>query len=126
MAPNRGSSKKASFKDKGKSSGKAKSVLSAKSSGVTKSSAKKIKRPPPKEVKNKPPTAPEQLKKAKKREYTEEELDLPKLNMVTPVGVAKPKGKKKGKKFVDDQVVFFFYKPEISLYTKATWNECCE
>ncbi|KAK2004507.1 60S ribosomal subunit assembly/export protein loc-1 [Colletotrichum falcatum] len=43
------------------------------------------------------------LKKRKKKVYTEEELDIPKLNMVTPVGVAKPKGKKKGKVFVDDR-----------------------
>ncbi|KAH7058941.1 60S ribosomal subunit assembly/export protein loc1 [Macrophomina phaseolina] len=39
----------------------------------------------------------------KKRTYTEEELGIPKLNMITPVGVQKPKGKKKGKVFVDDQ-----------------------
>ncbi|GKT49148.1 60S ribosomal subunit assembly/export protein loc-1 [Colletotrichum spaethianum] len=44
------------------------------------------------------------LKKRKKKVYTEEELDIPKLNMITPVGVAKPKGKKKGKIFVDDRV----------------------
>ncbi|KAK1599743.1 uncharacterized protein LY79DRAFT_665362 [Colletotrichum navitas] len=43
------------------------------------------------------------LKKRKKKVYTEEELDIPKLNMVTPVGVTKPKGKKKGKVFVDDR-----------------------
>ena len=29
---------------------------------------------------------------------------MPKLNMVTPAGVQKPKGKKKGKVFVDDPV----------------------
>lgn len=43
-------------------------------------------------------------KKKKKRTYTEEELGIPKLNMITPAGVQKPKGKKKGKVFVDDQV----------------------
>ncbi|CCF41735.1 60S ribosomal subunit assembly/export protein loc-1 [Colletotrichum higginsianum] len=43
------------------------------------------------------------LKKRKKKVYTEAELDIPKLNMVTPAGVAKPKGKKKGKVFVDDR-----------------------
>ncbi len=43
-------------------------------------------------------------KKPKKKVYTEKELDIPKLNMVTPVGVQKPKGKKKGKVFVDDRV----------------------
>ncbi|KAG5935217.1 hypothetical protein E4U60_003290 [Claviceps pazoutovae] len=42
------------------------------------------------------------LKKPKKKIYTEAELGIPALNMVTPVGVVKPKGKKKGKIFVDD------------------------
>ncbi len=47
----------------------------------------------------------ELLKKRRKRKvYTEKELDIPKLNMITPVGVQKPKGKKKGKVFVDDPV----------------------
>ena len=41
-------------------------------------------------------------KKKGRRWYPEEELQLPKLNMVTPAGVGKPKGKKKGKVFVDD------------------------
>ncbi|CDK28382.1 unnamed protein product [Kuraishia capsulata CBS 1993] len=39
--------------------------------------------------------------KKKKREYTEKELDLPKLNMAISPGVVKKSGKK-GKKFVDD------------------------
>jgi 60S ribosomal subunit assembly/export protein LOC1 len=42
--------------------------------------------------------------KKKRRIYTEEELGIPTLNMVTPVGVEKPKGRKKGKVFVDDKV----------------------
>jgi 60S ribosomal subunit assembly/export protein LOC1 len=67
-------------------------------------SKSKLKRPPPKEVKVKPRTAPELQKRKKKREYTEKELNLPALNMITPVGVQKPRGKKKGKVFVDDQV----------------------
>ena len=42
---------------------------------------------------------------AKKRKtYTDEELGIPKLNMITPAGVQKPKGKKKGKVYVDDMV----------------------
>jgi 60S ribosomal subunit assembly/export protein LOC1 len=53
-------------------------------------------------------TTPTQLsqlnKKKKKRVYTEKELGIPQLNMITPVGVEKPKGKKKGKVFVDDTV----------------------
>lgn len=40
----------------------------------------------------------------KRKVYTDKELGLPKLNMITPVGVDLPKGKKKGKVFVDDQV----------------------
>lgn len=44
------------------------------------------------------------LKKRKKKVYSEKELGLPQLNMITPVGVQKPKGKKKGKVFVDDRV----------------------
>ncbi|KAF2016750.1 hypothetical protein BU24DRAFT_209399 [Aaosphaeria arxii CBS 175.79] len=38
----------------------------------------------------------------KKRVYTEAELDIPKLNSIIPAGIAKPKGQKKGKIFVDD------------------------
>lgn len=72
------------------------------SSGISKK--KSAKRPPPREVKSKARTEPGQLKKTKKREFTEAELDLPELNMITPVGVVKPSGKKKGKTFVDDQV----------------------
>lgn len=55
----------------------------------------------PSQVKTKRPTGPS---KAKKRIYTEKELGIPTLNMITPAGVEKPKGKKKGKVFVDDQV----------------------
>lgn len=45
-------------------------------------------------------------KKGKKKTYTAEQLGIPTLNMITPVGVEKPKGKKKGKVFVDDRVRF--------------------
>ena len=78
-------------------------VSKGKTSGGS-SSKSKAKRPPPKEMKAKPRTAPELQKKKKKREYTEKELNLPTLNTITPVGVQKPRGKKKGKVFVDDQV----------------------
>ena len=44
------------------------------------------------------------LKKKKQRTYTEAELGIPQLNKITPVGVQKPRGKKKGKVFVDDKV----------------------
>ena len=62
--------------------------------------SKKSKGPPPKQSKTKS-TAPT---RKKKHVYTEKELGIPKLNMITPVGVELPKGKKKGKVFVDDQV----------------------
>ncbi|KAG9245236.1 60S ribosomal subunit assembly/export protein loc1 [Calycina marina] len=41
--------------------------------------------------------------KKKRRVYTEKELGIPALNMITPIGVEKPKGRKKGKVFVDDR-----------------------
>jgi 60S ribosomal subunit assembly/export protein LOC1 len=52
------------------------------------------------EVKTKRATPKDQKKK--KRIYTAEELGIPKLNGIVPNGVQKPKGKKKGKIFVDD------------------------
>jgi 60S ribosomal subunit assembly/export protein LOC1 len=62
------------------------------------------KRPPPQQVKTKPGTHnPVKPKKKKQRVYTDKELGLPALNMITPAGVQKPKGKKKGKIFVDDR-----------------------
>ena len=77
---------------------------SAKSSALgerTKSRiSKKPKAPPPKQQKTKSAIPP----KKKKRVYTEKELGVQKLNMITPMGVELPKGKKKGKVFVDDQV----------------------
>nr|Q0CH56.2 RecName: Full=60S ribosomal subunit assembly/export protein loc1 [Aspergillus terreus NIH2624] len=92
MAPTKGSAK-----------GKADSKKSNPLASASKVSKKKAaKRPPPQEVKSKARTEASQLKKTKKREYSEAELDLPKLNSITPVGVVKPKGKKKGKVFVDD------------------------
>jgi len=42
------------------------------------------------------------INKKKKRVYTEKELDIPALNSIIPAGIAKPKGQKKGKTFVDD------------------------
>lgn len=93
---------KASNKTKSSSKDSSKKPLSSSSSRVSKN--KDVKRPPPKEVKSKPRSDPSNLKKKHKREYTDAELDLPKLNAITPVGVIKPKGKKKGKTFVDDKV----------------------
>lgn len=70
----------------------------ASSSSKPKRAASKA--PPSREHKPKPATHPA---KKKRRQYTEAELGVPTLNMITPAGVQKPKGKKKGKVFVDDQ-----------------------
>lgn len=102
MAPTKASNK---TKPSGKDSSK--KPLSSSSSRVSKS--KDVKRPPPKQVKPKPRSDPSNLKKKHKREYTEAELDMPKLNTITPVGVVKPKGKKKGKTFVDDKVFLLIF-----------------
>lgn len=64
--------------------------------------SKKAKALPSKQQKTKPAPAPV---KKKRRVYTEKELGIPKLNMITPAGVVLPKGKRKGKVFVDDQVI---------------------
>ncbi|KZF21309.1 hypothetical protein L228DRAFT_249113 [Xylona heveae TC161] len=89
MAPIK-SSAKTSSKKPGKHVGDSKSRVSK---------SKPSKAPPAKEQKSKPL----QAHKKKRKEYSEAELGIPKLNMITPVGVQKPKGKKKGKVFVDDQ-----------------------
>lgn len=103
MAPTKGAKGSAKGKDKSSSDTKP-SALSSSSSSSRVGKKNAAKRPPPQEQKSKARTEPGQLKKTKKREYTEDELDLPKLNMITPAGVVKPRGKKKGKTFVDDQV----------------------
>ena len=78
------------------------------------SSTKKSKKPTgkipaPKQQKSKrpgtstrPPSAAKKNSKQKKS-YTAEELGIASLNGIVPAGVTKPKGKKKGKVFVDDQ-----------------------
>ncbi|KAL7268436.1 60S ribosomal subunit assembly/export protein [Rhizina undulata] len=51
-------------------------------------------------------SALKKTKDPKKKEATliaKAEKELPKLNMITPAGVVKPKGKKKGKMFVEDK-----------------------
>ncbi|KAF2865666.1 hypothetical protein BDV95DRAFT_506672 [Massariosphaeria phaeospora] len=47
-------------------------------------------------------SATSEPQKKKKRKYSEKELGIPTLNGIVPAGVAKPKGQKIGKKFVDD------------------------
>ena len=102
MAPNRGPPSKTG---KSKSSVKSKSKVTSKSSTLGSTTKKRIskgpKAPPPKQLKTKSTTGPV---RKKRKVYTDKELGLPKLNMITPVGVEKPKGKKKGKVFIDDQV----------------------
>jgi 60S ribosomal subunit assembly/export protein LOC1 len=83
------------------SSAKKPTSSKARSGGVSKSRARP-KPPPLKQQKTKPSSAAQPKKK--QRIYTEKELGVPKLNMITPVGVEKPRGKKKGKVFIDDQV----------------------
>jgi 60S ribosomal subunit assembly/export protein LOC1 len=71
--------------------------------------------PPSQQVKEKNRAA--LLKKKKNKVYTEEELGIPTLNKITPVGVVKPPGKKKGKVFVDDRVSFFLLTLLLTLPT---------
>ncbi|KAI4175443.1 MAG: hypothetical protein LQ343_001642 [Gyalolechia ehrenbergii] len=99
MAPTRTVRSKLAANKSDKSKGTAKSPTT--SSGVRKAKpSKDPKSPLPKQQKTKPSSGPP---KRKRRVYTEKELELPKLNTITPVGVDRPKGKKKGKVFVDDQ-----------------------
>ncbi|KAI0119912.1 hypothetical protein GGR51DRAFT_495550 [Nemania sp. FL0031] len=83
-----------------KSGTKSSTSKSDSSNGITKSK-KPATAPLGKQVKGR--TMADLLKKKKKKVYTEKELGIPQLNMITPVGVTKPKGKKKGKVFVDDK-----------------------
>ena len=75
-------------------------------SGHKMSNPKKVKTAPKKSPAAQP-SALRQKKKRKQRTYTDEELGIPKLNMITPVGVQRPKGKKKGKIYIDDKVLRF-------------------
>ncbi|KAI1912194.1 60S ribosomal subunit assembly/export protein [Ophidiomyces ophidiicola] len=108
MSPNRGpsaskQSNKAPSKKSSSSAVASKSRVSKKTA-TSKSPVKRdAKRTPFKEVKTKARTERALQKKKKQRKYTEKELNIPALNMITPVGVQKPRGAKKGKIFVDDQ-----------------------
>ncbi len=62
-------------------------------------------------------SASDLLRKRQKKVYSEKELDLPTLNTVVPAGVQKPKGKKKGKIFVDDRV-------SLPLRLRHFYNPC--
>lgn len=102
MAPNRGTSKPA----RGNSTKRSTNTSTRKSTTAGKSRmTKKVKLPPPKQQKTKPSSTIKKGPVRKKRKvYTDKELGLPKLNMITPVGVEAPRGKKRGKVFVDDAV----------------------
>jgi 60S ribosomal subunit assembly/export protein LOC1 len=105
MAPNRGPSKATRGGKSGGSAGR-------KPTGVSKiRSTKKPSLPPPKQQKTKSAGSKvnDGAGKKKKRVYTDKELGLPKLNMITPVGVEAPRGKKRGKVFVDDPVSTISY-----------------
>lgn len=92
----KGGSGKSPYKKGAKPSG----PKASSTSGISKSNSKPTISRPAVQQKSK---SIQPAKKKKKRIYTEKELDVPKLNMITPAGVTKPKGQKKGKIFVDDQ-----------------------
>jgi 60S ribosomal subunit assembly/export protein LOC1 len=84
-----------------KSSAKSKSSAASKPEGISKNRQKKLSLAKPggaQKTKSKNTTDG----RKKKRVYSEKELDIPLLNGIVPAGIAKPKGVKKGKKFVDD------------------------
>jgi 60S ribosomal subunit assembly/export protein LOC1 len=96
---------------KGKTSTKGtKTKMGAKASSKSKSSASKpegISKNRQKKLTLAKPGGAQKTKsrtdgRKKKRVYKESELDLPALNGIIPAGIAKPKGVKKGKVFVDD------------------------
>jgi len=78
----------------------------SKSRSVSTPNPSKPKKPRPPQLKSdqvKTKRSTAQPPKKKQRTYSEKELGIPKLNGIIPAGVQKPKGKKKGKVFVDDQ-----------------------
>jgi len=99
MAPSKTSTVK--NKHAGKRSANGSGISNSKYSTRPQNDGVVKKKAPPKTAKgtNKP-----RIKK--RRVYTEKELGIPQLNMITPVGVEKPKMGKKGKVFVDDRVCY--------------------
>ncbi|KAF1363785.1 hypothetical protein EJ07DRAFT_151882 [Lizonia empirigonia] len=101
MAPTKPSSKGKSG-PKGKSAGASKSKPRGKEpEGISKRKQKSLSLAKPGGA-QKTRSYKDKNGKKKKRVYTEAELDIPKLNSIVPAGIAKPKGQKKGKVFVDD------------------------
>ena len=101
MAPVRGKTVSA------KGANKRKAMTNSKPTSRPSSASSKSKSKPPSSSSTSKPRSSISKKhiipRKKKRVYTEKELGIPALNMITPAGVQKPKGKKKGKVFVDDQ-----------------------
>lgn len=92
MAPVKGSHAKA---------GPRKPKQSLNNKRTTTKISKKPKARPPVQQKTKPSIG---IVKKKRKVYTDKELGIPKLNMITPAVPEQSRGKKKGKVFVDDQV----------------------
>ena len=100
MAPTKPSSKGKSG-PKGKSAGAKPKSAGKKPEGISKNRQKKLSLAKP-GGEQKTKSNKKDANKKRKRTYTEAELDIPKLNSIVPAGIAKPKGQKKGKVFVDD------------------------
>ncbi|KAH7348183.1 hypothetical protein BKA66DRAFT_447382 [Pyrenochaeta sp. MPI-SDFR-AT-0127] len=108
MAPTKSSAKGKSPKGKSSSSKSSSKSSRPKSTGKEPEGISKRKQKsmslakPGGAQKSKSLTSKSNLNRKKKRVYTEKELDIPLLNSIIPAGIAKPKGEKKGKIFVDD------------------------
>ncbi|KAK3299203.1 60S ribosomal subunit assembly/export protein loc-1 [Chaetomium fimeti] len=104
MAPTRTVKNKHAAPKGGGSSGGKGPRKSSDGGGISKGKSGPKAKVPATQIKGRPNLAGlDKNKKKKQRVYTEKELGIPELNMITPVGVTKPKGKKKGKVFVDDK-----------------------
>ena len=103
MAPTKGASSRVSKKGSAPRKFSKNLKSSGSSSRPLASSSKNriVKRLPSQQQKTK---SSKGLGEKKRKIYTEKELGLPQLNMITPIGVQKPRGKKKGKVFVDNAV----------------------
>jgi 60S ribosomal subunit assembly/export protein LOC1 len=105
MAPMQPTKRKAGVKKPSKYGSSATSTFTkpalAKDASSAASKAVKSKVKKPEHLKKKRSSLAPKLKK--RRIYTEKELGIPTLNAITPAGVLKPHGTKKGKIFVDDR-----------------------
>ncbi|KAI0471931.1 60S ribosomal subunit assembly/export protein loc-1 [Xylariaceae sp. FL0804] len=99
MAPSRTRTVKNKHATNKSGIGGSKSSKSGPADGIVKPKRKG----PPQAKQVKKSTAADLLRKRRKKVYSEKELGIPQLNTVTPIGVTKPKGQKKGKVFVDDK-----------------------